>query len=115
MTFPVSSMSFVNLVAHLVTVDFVGVGVPLLETLFARSSPSSLHTGAVLPRGKTGRPNGRVGDFEQRIDPAGPEAPLFREPGSNRPLRVSKIRATVKKVATAAGLNPDFFGAHSLR
>ena len=51
----------------------------------------------------------------KRIDPAGPDAPLFREPGSNRPLRVSKIRATVKRVAKAAGLNPDFFGAHSLR
>ena len=49
------------------------------------------------------------------LDAADPSAPLFRDPASNRPLSVAFIRATVKKVAAAAGLDPSFFGAHSLR
>ena len=49
------------------------------------------------------------------IDPAAPSAPLFRDPLSGKPFKVSFIRATVKKVAAAAGLDPSFFGAHSLR
>ena len=48
-------------------------------------------------------------------DPARPDDPLFRDPYSNRPFKVSYIRETLKKVAQAAGLDPSFFGAHSLR
>ena len=48
-------------------------------------------------------------------DPAGPSDPLFRNPATNKPLRVSFIRDMVKRVAAAAGLDPSFFGAHSLR
>ena len=49
------------------------------------------------------------------IDPADPQAPLFRDPRYNRPLRVAVLREMVKRVAAAAGLDPAFFGAHSLR
>ena len=45
-----------------------------------------------------------------KIDPAEEMAPLFRDPRSNRPLRVAVVRETVKRVAAAAGLNPEFFG-----
>ena len=48
-------------------------------------------------------------------DPAQPSAPLFRDPSSNKPLKVSLIRDMVKRIAAAAGLDPSFFGAHSLR
>ena len=50
-----------------------------------------------------------------RLDPAEDSAPLFRDPASGKPLKVSFIRATVKKIAAAVGLDPGFFGAHSLR
>ena len=49
------------------------------------------------------------------LDPAPRSSPLFRDPSSNRPLRVSFIRDIVKKIAAACGLDPSFFGAHSLR
>ena len=50
-----------------------------------------------------------------KLDPASGSSPVFRDPSSNKPLKVSFIREMVKKVATAAGLDPSFFGAHSLR
>ena len=50
-----------------------------------------------------------------RIDPASPNSPLFRDPHSNRPLLVKKLRDVVKAVAAASGRDPAFFGAHSLR
>ena len=51
----------------------------------------------------------------QGIDPTSPSAPLFRDPSTNKPLKVSFVRDCVKKVAIAVGLDPSFFGAHSLR
>ena len=50
-----------------------------------------------------------------KLDPASASSPAFRDPCSNKPLKVSFIREMVKKVASAAGLDPSFFGAHSLR
>ncbi len=41
--------------------------------------------------------------------------PMFRDPGSNRPLKVKDLRRIVKAIASAWGLDPGFFGAHSLR
>ena len=49
-----------------------------------------------------------------RLDPAPPEAPLFRD-SRRQQLRVSVLRDTVKRIAAAVGLDPSFFGAHSLR
>ena len=48
-------------------------------------------------------------------DPASTDSPLFRDPSTNKPLKVSFIRKIIKQVAAAAGLDPSFFGAHSLR
>ena len=48
-------------------------------------------------------------------DVADGAAPLFRDPASGKPLKVSFIRSTVKQIAAAVGLDPGFFGAHSLR
>ena len=50
----------------------------------------------------------------QLVDPAKPDDPLFRCCG-NRHIKVSELRDAVKAVAKAAGLDPAFFGAHSLR
>ena len=48
-------------------------------------------------------------------DPAADNDFLFRNPFSKAPLSVADLRAAVKEVAQAAGLDPRFFGAHSLR
>ena len=48
-------------------------------------------------------------------DPATADDFLFRNPVTKLPLSVAELRATVKAVAQAAGLDPRFFGAHSLR
>ena len=48
-------------------------------------------------------------------DPSDSSCPLFRDPHTNQPLKVSFIRDMLKRVAAAAGLDPAFFGAHSLR
>lgn len=49
------------------------------------------------------------------VDVCDSSSPLFRDPRSNTHIRVSELRDTVKRIAAAAGLDPAFFGAHSLR
>ena len=44
----------------------------------------------------------------------GDRGPLFCWP-NGAPLTVDQVRAAVKRTMAAAGLNPDRFGAHSLR
>jgi hypothetical protein len=49
------------------------------------------------------------------VDPAPPSAPLFRDATTGAAISVEQIRAVVKSIAHAVGLNPANFGAHSLR
>ena len=50
----------------------------------------------------------------KKIDPAELSAHLFRK-SNGKPIKVSELREAVKAVARSAGLDPSFFGAHSLR
>ena len=47
-------------------------------------------------------------------DPASPSDALFRK-SNGQPIKVSELRDAVKAVARSVGLDPSFFGAHSLR
>ena len=50
------------------------------------------------------------------IDPASnSDAPMFRHSPSDEPFSVDQLREVIKQIAAAAGLDPGFFGAHSLR
>ena len=67
-------------------------------------------------------PGGKLIDVVAELDAlvaldmlAAADAPLFRDTLSGKPLRVAVIRDAVKRIAAAAGLDPAFFGAHSLR
>ena len=84
------------------------------RTSLKNITPFSQSLVQFFPGGKFIDPVAEISALK-RIDPANPDASLFRKPFTNAPLRVSELRDAVKAVARAAGLDPSFFGAHSLR
>lgn len=50
-----------------------------------------------------------------RVDPAPDDAPLFRDPSTNKPLTYHYMLTVVHQLVSSIGLNPAEYGTHSLR
>ena len=51
----------------------------------------------------------------RRVDPAPEDAPLFRDPATNKPLSYDFVLALIKRIYEVAGLDPEQSGTHILR